>query len=182
MNKALLVIDYTNDFVTTDGALTCGEPGQKLETKIAELIEEFVAQQELVVFINDLHLPNDSFHPETKLFPPHNIKGSNGRNLYGSIQKTFEKHQDHAHVINMDKTRYSAFVGTALQLLLNERGINEVHLVGVCTDICILHTAVDAYNFGFHGVIYKDGVASFNPQGHEWALQHFTNSLGFEVK
>lgn len=26
--KALIVIDYTNDFVATDGALTCGEPGQ----------------------------------------------------------------------------------------------------------------------------------------------------------
>lgn len=28
-NEALLIIDYTNDFVATDGALTCGYPGQK---------------------------------------------------------------------------------------------------------------------------------------------------------
>lgn len=182
MNKALLVIDYTNDFVATDGALTCGEPGQKLEKRIADLIGKFVERQNLVLFVNDLHQLNDSFHPETKLFPPHNIKGSNGRNLYGSIQAIFEKFQDNEHVMSIDKTRYSAFTGTALQLLLNERNIKEVHLVGVCTDICILHTAVDAYNLGLHSVIYKDAVASFNQNGHEWALQHFTNSLGFEVK
>ncbi|MBQ0140509.1 MAG: cysteine hydrolase family protein [Kurthia sp.] len=182
MNKALLVIDYTNDFVASEGALTCGVAGQQLEPKIASLVEEFIAQQELVLFANDLHQLDDPYHPESKLFPPHNLKGSNGRNLYGSIQNVFEKYQNQPNVISMDKTRYSAFAGTPLQLILNERNISEVHLVGVCTDICILHTAVDAYNLGMHTVIYKNGVASFNPQGHDWALDHFQNSLGFDVK
>lgn len=182
MNTALLVIDYTNDFVATDGALTCGAAGQQLEATIASSIEQFVEQHELVIFANDLHQLDDPYHPETKLFPPHNIKDSDGRKLYGSIQRIFEKYQGQPNVITIDKTRYSAFAGTNLQLLLNERQIKEVHLVGVCTDICILHTAVDAYNLGFHASIYKEGVASFNPQGHEWALQHFTNSLGFDVK
>lgn len=182
MKKAILVIDYTNDFVATEGALTCGLPGQQLENTIAELVNQFIEQEELVIFANDLHLENDPFHPETKLFPPHNIKDTNGRKLYGSIQSIYEGNQRMSNVIELDKTRYSAFTGTALQLLLNERGIKELHLVGVCTDICILHTAVDAYNLGFNCTIYKEGVASFNEQGHEWALQHFTNSLGFTVK
>ena len=55
----------------------------------------------------------------------------------------------------MDKTRYSAFAGTDLEMKLRERGIEEVHLVGVCTDICVLHTAVDAYNKGFKIVVYE---------------------------
>ena len=55
----------------------------------------------------------------------------------------------------MDKTRYSAFAGTDLEMKLRERGIEEVHLVGVCTDICVLHTAVDAYNKGFKIVVLK---------------------------
>lgn len=37
INEALLIIDYTNDFVATDGALTCGEPGQKLAPQINRL-------------------------------------------------------------------------------------------------------------------------------------------------
>lgn len=182
MTKALLVIDYTNDFVATDGALTCGEPGQLLEGKIASLIEEFIQQEDIVLFANDLHQEKDPYHPESKLFPAHNIEGTDGRKLYASIQTLFEKYKNKDNVLSMDKTRYSAFAGTPLQLLLNERGIRELHLVGVCTDICILHTAVDTYNLGFTGIIHKDGVASFNPAGHEWALQHFTNSLGFDVR
>lgn len=35
--KALINIDYTYHFVAEAGALTCGEPGQRIEGKIAEL-------------------------------------------------------------------------------------------------------------------------------------------------
>ena len=48
MTKALLVIDYTNDFVAPDGKLTCGEPGQAIEGKITELIESFVVDGQYV--------------------------------------------------------------------------------------------------------------------------------------
>lgn len=30
MKKALLVVDYTVDFVADDGALSCGKPGQAI--------------------------------------------------------------------------------------------------------------------------------------------------------
>ncbi|CAM5227684.1 isochorismatase [Bacillus safensis FO-36b] [Bacillus safensis subsp. safensis] len=81
----------------------------------------------------------------------------------------------------MEKTRYSAFAGTQLEMKLRERGIKELHLAGVCTDICVLHTAVDAYNKGFELVIHQNAVASFNEAGHEWALSHFEQSLGAKV-
>ena len=179
MTKALIVIDYTNDFVATDGKLTCGEPGQKIEGTISNLIEEFVTNEQFVFFANDIHFENDPYHPETKLFPPHNIAGTVGRDLYGSVKEVYEKYKN--HIISFDKTRYSSFAGTNLHQLLTERGIKEVHLVGVCTDICVLHTAVDAYNLGYHLTVYKDGVASFNQAGHDWALTHFTGSLGATV-
>lgn len=84
-------------------------------------------------------------------------------------------------IIWLDKTRYSSFTGTNLHQLMRERHVDEVHLVGVCTDICILHITVDAYNLGFSIVIHEKGVASFNPQGHEWTLDHFANALGATV-
>lgn len=43
------------------------------------------------------------------------------------------------------------------------------------------NTAIDAYNKGFKIVIHKDAVASFNYDGHVWALEHFKNTLGAEV-
>jgi nicotinamidase-related amidase len=180
--KALINIDYTYDFVADDGALTCGEPGQKIENKIVERTEAFIRNGDFVVFAIDLHDQDDSYHPETQLFPPHNIRGTKGRELFGELKNIYEKNKELENVIYMDKTRYSAFAGTSLELKLRERGITEVHLVGVCTDICVLHTAVDAYNRGFKIVVYKDAVASFNQMGHEWALGHFEQTMGIIVK
>jgi len=180
--RALLNIDYTVDFVAEKGALTCGKPGQALEDAMVELTQEFIDNKDYVVFAIDIHREGDTLHPETKLFPPHNIEGTEGRHLYGKLAAVYDDNKDHADVYWMDKTRYSAFTGTDLELQLRARNITELHLVGVCTDICILHTAVDAYNKGFQIVVHEKGVASFDEQGHEWALRHFKNTLGATVK
>ncbi|ATP40530.1 isochorismatase [Solibacillus sp. R5-41] len=179
LKKALIVIDYTYDFVATDGKLTCGAPGQAIEGTITSLIEQFMKEQDVVVFANDLHFEQDPYHPETVLFPPHNIIGTPGRDLYGMVKDAYEQYKD--QVISFDKTRYSAFAGTNLDILLRARNISEVVLVGVCTDICVLHTAVDAYNLGYTITVPKDGVASFNVAGHNWALQHFQTTLGAKI-
>ncbi|WP_303969514.1 cysteine hydrolase family protein [Sporosarcina ureae] len=179
MNRALLVVDYTVDFVAQDGALTCGDPGIALEEYIVDITKEYVEQKLPVFVINDLHEVDDPYHPESALFPPHNIRGTEGRHLYGKLHDLYTKHSD--DIMWMDKTRYSAFAGTNLDIQLRSRGITEIHLMGVCTDICILHTAVDAYNLGYTIVVHEGGVASFNPAGHEWALSHFQNTLGATV-
>lgn len=181
-NQALLIIDYTNDFVADKGALTCGKPGQVIEPKILELAENMRQNGDWVWLPTDVHKPNDPYHPETKLFPTHNVQGTWGRQLYGELKPWFEKHNDNEQVKLFDKTRYSAFAGTDLDLRLRERNIDTLHLVGVCTDICVLHTAIDAYNLNYKLVIHEQGVASFNQAGHEWALSHFKNSLGADVR
>jgi len=175
--KALILIDYTVDFV--DGKLPVGQPAIDIEDRIAELAETFVNQGDFVVMAVDLHDESDPYHPETKLFPPHNIRGTDGRHLYGKLDEVYRRHED--RIYWMDKTRYSAFCGTDLELKLRSRGIREVHLAGVCTDICVLHTAVEAYNKGFELFIHADACATFVPGGHEWALGHFQHSLGAAI-
>lgn len=175
--KALIVIDYTVDFVI--GKLPVGEPAIAIEERICKLTEQFAEAGDEVVMAVDLHEEGDPYHPETALFPPHNLRGTEGRHLYGKLDAVYRKHADRIHW--MDKTRYSAFCGTDLETRLRARGITEVHLIGVCTDICVLHTAVDAYNKGFAIKVHEDAVASFNEGGHDWALGHFKGSLGAEV-
>lgn len=177
--KALINIDYTVDFVT--GALPCGEPGMKIEDEISNITREFISRGDYVVFAIDIHQKNDSFHPETVLYPPHNIEGMAGRDLYGKLKEVYEKNQERENVYWIDKTRYSAFAGTDLEIKLRERGITEVHLVGVCTDICVLHTAIDCYNKGFKVFVHENAVASFNPEGHQWAIGHFKTCLNATV-
>lgn len=180
MKEALLVVDYTVDFVADEGALTCGKPGQAIEQKIVELCQEFLDKQQVLVFPVDLHVKDDPYHPETRLFPPHNIEGTAGRELYGTLDDFYQTNKD--QIYWMDKRRYSSFSGTNLDQYLRERGVTHVHIVGVCTDICVLHTAVDAYNFGYDITIHQDAVASFDADGHTWALRHFETSLGATIK
>ncbi|KRM58608.1 hypothetical protein C5L31_001830 [Secundilactobacillus malefermentans] len=180
-NEALLIIDYTNDFVADKGALTCGEPGQKINSQILELANRTLADGGWVYLPTDVHTPNDPYHPETKLFPPHNVRDTWGRDLFGSLAPWFDAHKNHKRVSQFDKTRYSAFAGTDLDLRLRERHIDTLHLVGVCTDICVLHTAVDAYNLNYQMVIHKQAVAALTPAGNDWALDHFEHVLGAKV-
>lgn len=181
MPKALLIIDYTNDFVATDGALTAGAPAQALDANIAALAQDFLLNGDFVYLPTDVHTANDPYHPETKLFPPHNQRGTWGRELYGKVGEWYAAHQGDAHVQLFDKTRYSSFAGTPLDLWLRERQVTELHLVGVCSDICVLHTAVDAYNLNYPMVIHEHAVATFNPGGQEWALNHFKSALNATI-
>jgi len=178
MKKALLVIDYTYDFVADDGALTCGKPAQDIEDNIAEKIEEYADRDDLIFIINDIHYVDEEGHPESKLFPPHNIADTEGRNVYGKVGELINKLNHKVRIL--DKTRYSAFTSSDFVASLGSE-IKELELCGVCTDICVLHTAVDAYNKGYNVTIDSKCVASFNQTGHEWALNHFKNVLGFKV-
>ncbi|MEE6716154.1 isochorismatase family cysteine hydrolase [Schleiferilactobacillus harbinensis] len=180
-NEALLIIDYTNDFVADKGALTCGAPGQKLAANIIALADEFRDQDGWVYLPTDVHTPHDPYHPESKLFPPHNVRNTWGREFYGPLKPWYAAHQAAERVTMFDKTRYSAFAGTALDLRLRERKIDTVHLVGVCTDICVLHTAVDAYNLNYQIVVHQNAVAALTPAGQDWALGHFAHVLGAQV-
>lgn len=105
--KALLVIDYTYDFVADDGKLTCGKPGQAIEGAICEEIAKAVAAGEDIFVLNDYHLENDPAHPESKLFPPHNVAGTPGRELYGEVRRAVDEAEKSGKVHRLDKTRYS---------------------------------------------------------------------------
>lgn len=179
--RALLSIDYTNDFVATGGALTTAAEGQKIEGRLVAVTKEFTENDDFVVYAIDCHRTDDPYHPEGALFPPHNLEGTPGRELYGSLLELYTATKKRQNVYWLDKRHYSAFSGTDLAIRLSERGITEIHLTGVCTDICVLHTAVDAYNLGYQIVIHKEAVASFDPVGHRWALNHFKSVLGATI-
>ncbi|MFT8322972.1 MAG: isochorismatase family cysteine hydrolase [Bacillus sp. (in: firmicutes)] len=177
--KALINIDYTYDFV--EGKLPCGEPAIRIEQEISAITKRFINQGDFTVFAIDIHTEEDPYHPESKLFPPHNIRGTSGRDLYGSLQKVYTEACMLPNVYWMNKTRYSAFAGTDLHIKLRERNITELYMVGVCTDICLLHTAIDAFNNGYQIYVFEKAVASFNESGHKWALQHFKDVLGATI-
>ena len=79
MAKALISIDYTEDFVADHGKLTAGAPAQAISDDIYVVTQKAFERGDYIFFTIDAHEENDVFHPESKLFPPHNIIGTSGR-------------------------------------------------------------------------------------------------------
>ena len=53
MKRLLLVIDYQNDFVADDGALTCGKMAQDIEDNILAAIDLY--EKDTIYFTKDTH-------------------------------------------------------------------------------------------------------------------------------
>ena len=67
--KALIVVDYSYDFIADDGRLTCGKPGQDIESFILKRLEHISLKAKIFFFMMDLHYENDMFHPGDKVIP-----------------------------------------------------------------------------------------------------------------
>lgn len=169
--KALIVIDMLNDFILKDGALYSGKKGEEIVGFINEEIEKFRKKGYPIVFLCDNHEVDDK---EFEMFPPHCIAGEEGSNIIENIDF---RNEDKL----IKKRRYSGFFGTDLDIYLREKGADEIYLVGVCTNICVLYTAADSRNLGYKVNIYKDGVASFDEEAHEFALKEAEKTLGCNI-
>jgi len=169
--KALLVIDMLVDFIEEDGALNVGPAGKKIVPFVRKRLEEFRKKGYPVIFICDNHEKDDK---EFDMFPPHCIAQTEGAQIIDDLDV---RNEDKI----IKKRRYSAFFGTDLDLYLREKGVDELYLVGVCTNICVLYTAADARNLAYKVNIYKEGVASFDAKAHEFALKEAEATLGCRV-
>jgi nicotinamidase-related amidase len=68
---------------------------------------------------------------------------------------------------------YSGFDGTNLAELLRERGVDQVTVVGLATDYCVKHTALEALQAGFAVTVDTTAVRGVDvePGDSERALE-----------
>ncbi len=170
--RALLVIDMLNDFLLPEGNLYVGDAGQKIIPFIRAKISEFRKGKEKVIYICDSHRPDDA---EFAMFPPHAIQGTHGGRVVAALAPSEDD-------ILIPKRRYSAFFATQLDLALRELGLTQLELTGVCTNICVLYTAADARNLGYQVTVFREGVASFSMEAHNFTLGEMERVLGVTVK
>jgi nicotinamidase-related amidase len=178
VKRALVVVDMINDFCDPDGKLF-SKNIQAIIPNVRSAI--WSARQEgiPIFYVADTHLPDD---PEFKLFPPHGVS-SWGSALVNSIDAQYSNVREMKNAQSAEqmipKRKFSAFFNTDLDSLLREKGVEEVMLVGNCTDICVLFTAADARNRGYEVTIPAACVATFRPQSyHDAALLMMKNNLG----
>lgn len=183
MKRALLVVDYSNDFAHDQGALSAGAAGQALDRPILAEIERALADDAFIFICHDEHTAGDAYHPEAALFPAHHEKGGWGAEFYGESGRKLREllAARDPRVTYVPKQRYSAFFGTPLDMMLRARGVEELTVVGLCTDICVLHTVIDAAYAGYRVRVPANACATVMPYGQEWALAHMKNCLGVDI-
>lgn len=167
MKKLLVVIDYQNDFV--DGALGF-EKAKTLEPLIYEKINKYLENGEKVLFTYDTHYENYLNTREGKNLPvTHCIKGTNGHNLYGRLNNfinsnnTFHYEKGGFGISPKDMIKIAEEIGDE---------INEIEIVGVVTNICVISNLVLFQSQYRNSEIIIDAklCASFDENLHEKTL------------
>ncbi len=166
---AVIVIDMLKDFVY--GALKC-ERAFSIIPNIQKLLESARRKGIPVIYANDAHLPEVDL--EFKKWGPHAIKGTEGAEVIDEL-----KPKDGDFII--EKRRYSSFYETGLDMLLRELKVDTLILTGLHTNICVKHTAADAFYRGYKIIIPEDCVTTFNEEDHRWGLKYAKEIYGAEI-
>ncbi len=105
----------------------------------------------------------------------HNIEGSPGTAIIPEL------YDERDYVID-NKKRLDCFMGTDLDMLLQNLGAKNVCLMGINTNTCVLNTAFTAFNKNYRTVVMSDCVASmYGDDLHEFGLQNVMRALGWVV-
>ena len=158
MKKLLAVIDMQNDFI--DGSLGTHEAAE-ITDRVAAKIAGFEGE---VIFTLDTHTDNYPDTQEGRLLPVmHCIKGTRGHELAPKLKplsqnrRIFEK---------------PAFGSVELGKYVSDGGFDEVCLIGLCTDICVISNAMLIKAFAPETKVSVDSscCAGTTKQNHENAL------------
>ncbi len=130
MKRALIVVDMQNDFVS-------GSLGSKMAEAIVDnvrkKINEYAGRGDMIVFTRDTHQEDYLDTQEGKNLPvEHCIAGTSGWEIYGGLAESC------VAPVYIDKP---SFGWNGWEKKLND-GFDELELVGLCTDICVVSNAL----------------------------------------
>jgi nicotinamidase/pyrazinamidase len=152
MAKALLIIDFQNDF-TAGGALEVPEGDE-----IAGPVKALAQRIGLVFATRDWHPPDHaSFEAEGGPWPVHCVQDTHGAAFHPAMEEV-----ELDTVVDVGRGRddegYSGFEKSDLAQILRDHDVDEVYVCGLATDYCVRASAIDACAEGFDVTVVEDAV------------------------
>ncbi|MFQ5933526.1 MAG: cysteine hydrolase family protein, partial [Dehalococcoidia bacterium] len=152
--SALLVIDPQNDFLLPDAPYGGGPEAREFIENTSLLVDKMRQRGVPIIFTREVHRPDGvDLGREGDAEPIHCVEGTPGMELVDELTP-----KDGDYVI--DKRKFSCFFQTDLLGLLTGLGTELIVLSGGTANCCVLASAIDAYQYGFHTVTIGDCVFS----------------------
>jgi nicotinamidase/pyrazinamidase len=152
MAKALLIIDFQNDF-TSGGALEVPDGDE-----IAAPVKRLADRLDLVFATRDWHPPDHaSFESQGGPWPVHCVQHTHGAQFHPAMEGV-----ELDAVVDVGRGRddegYSGFEKSDLARILTEHDVDEVYVCGLATDYCVRASAIDACAKGFAVTVVEDAI------------------------
>lgn len=154
--KTLIVVDMQNDFI--DGALGTKE-AQAIIPNVKKKIEEYFNNGDEIIFTRDTHEVEYLSTNEGKHLPiPHCIIGTHGWQIADGLE-----------VPNCNHVSKPTFGW----IHWNRRSFEEIEMIGLCTDICVVSNALilKAMFPEINITVDASCCAGVTPETHKAALQ-----------
>lgn len=166
-HRVLIVIDMQNDFIT--GPLGSSE-AQAIVPKVVKKMHEYHERGDEIFCTLDSHKDNYLETPEGKALPvKHCIEGDEGWMLHPDIAD--------ARVCATCFTKDG--IGFCGWNKFVDKRVDEIEIVGVCTDICVITNALVLHTFYPSAKIIVDAscCAGSTPEAHRQAIRVMENCM-----
>ena len=179
---ALVIIDMQRDFVDPGGfGEALGNDVSLLRKAIAptrRVLDAARRREMLVIHTREGHRPDLSDLPPSKKLRGRLKAGIGDPGPMGRILVRGEDGHDIIDELKpapgepvVDKPGKGAFYATDLDSMLRNRGIRQLVVCGVTTEVCVNTTVREANDRGYRCVVLADGCASYFPEFHEMGLK-----------